>query len=106
MILSEKNLVIGGGLLLIGLAIWVKAKGAANVGETVAGGLVAGAGGVFVGTVKGIGGLFGVPDTDATKAAQARAAGDVWGAAAYMPAQDFLRWLAKGAPTGGALGSW
>lgn len=47
------------------------------------------------GGVKAIGSAFGIPDTDATACAKAKASGDAWAASFACPAGDFLSWGAS-----------
>lgn len=65
------------------------------IAEVAARGAVSAAQGAAVGAVKGAGSLVGIPDTDATRCAAAKAAGDTWGASKYCPASDFLSWSAS-----------
>lgn len=51
--------------------------------------------GAAVGGVKAIGSALGIPDTDATACAKAKASGDAWAASFACPAGDFLSWGAS-----------
>lgn len=93
MVVNEKTLFIAGGLLLGAVVAWVSFKGPAEIGAAFGGAVVSAADGAASGTVKGIGSLFGIPDTDATRCKAARAAGSAWDASKYCPAVDFLRWV-------------
>lgn len=75
--------LVGGVVLLGVLYLW--ARGAKGVGQDVGGAAV----GVASGVVKGVGSIFGVPDTNADKCAAARAAGDLAGVSFYCPAITF-----------------
>lgn len=53
-------------------------------------GIAGAVGSTVTGAVKGVGGVFGIPDTNASECAKAKAAGDTWGASFACPAGDFL----------------
>lgn len=72
--------------------IYTATRGAKGAGQAIGGAVVDLADGVVTGTVKGVGGVLGIPDTDATKCAAAKAAGNTWEASFYCPAGEFLGW--------------
>jgi hypothetical protein len=75
-----------------GVALYVWARGVRAASEDAAKGAVGVAGGVVTGTVKGVGGIFGIPDTDASKCQDAQLGGDAWEVSKYCPAADFAAW--------------
>lgn len=93
MVVNEKTLFVAGGLLLGAVVAWVASKGPAEVGAAFGGAVVSAADGAASGTVKGVGSLFGIPDTDATRCKAAQEAGNAWDASKYCPAADFIGWL-------------
>lgn len=99
MVINDKTLVIGFGLLVGAVVAYVVASGGVKeAAKSIAGSAVSAADGAAAGTVVGIGQAIGIPDTDAAKAAEARRNGDVWNASIYMPAADFIKWLLAGKP--------
>lgn len=110
--LIEKVPAWAWAMAALGVAVYVVGKGgvkkaAADALEGVAGvlgdltegaitGTIKGGGGV-VGSVAagigyGVGDLFGVPRTEQSRCAKAKAAGNVWDASMYCTAADFLMW--------------
>lgn len=78
----------------VGLALlFVASKGAAGAGAAVGGAAVDLVDGVLTGTVTGIGGVVGVPQTSLTQCQRDKAAGDTWAASFSCPAADFLRFV-------------
>lgn len=89
--MTRVALYIGAGA--VGLVV-VYLLGARKQGESagttfgrLAVGTVADAG---VGAVKGIGSMFGIPDTNLTQCRKDQAAGDAWAALFSCPAADFV----------------
>lgn len=80
----------------VGVAIWVSKKGVAGVAADVTSGAIKGAGdvanGAITGTVKGIGSVFGVPDTDRAQCEACLRNGDDWCASKYCTAAQFYKW--------------
>lgn len=70
----------------------VKKNGVAGAAAAVVGV----AGDAAVGAVKGVGSLFGIPDTDTTRCAAAKASGSAWDVSLYCPASDFLSYTFTG----------
>lgn len=121
-------------LAAVGFIVWrgLNATAAHTVGRDVGGALVGGANGVVQGAVETVGGVMGIPLTDADACRQAIAEGDMWNASFMCPAKDFFAaswskapttikaatpglpnlsdWISDGtqppAFTGGATGSW
>jgi hypothetical protein len=94
---SQAVLIAGGVLAAVIALVWVTRKGNATaLGMSAGGAAVELVDGAVTGTVKGVGSVVGLPDTDRKKGEAALAAGDWLGASVYLPAQDFL----------GAVGSW
>lgn len=94
---SQAILIAGGVLAAVIALVWLTRKGNATaLGMSAGGAAVELVDGAITGTVKGIGSVVGLPDTDRKKGEAALAAGDWLGASAYLPASDFL----------GAVGSW
>lgn len=98
--------VLIGGAVGLGAVLWFRSRGVTGAAAEIGAGIVRAADGVVGGAVVEVGKIVGIPATDAAKAAEARAKGDIYEASKYMPAGDFIGWLWKGAPTGGASGSW
>lgn len=87
----EKNPLIAlGAVGAVALALWLKASGAQSVGATLGGAAVNLANGAVSGTVAGIGGLFGVPQTDISKGDAAVLAGNWVDASLYLPAPQLV----------------
>lgn len=102
--METKGYIIIGGGLLIGALIAYKGMNAsaAAVGAAAVGAV----GGAATGAVIGIGSLFGVPETDATKCQAARTAGNALDASLYCPLADFFNYVTGQDNTGGATGGW
>lgn len=96
--ISEKTLMIAGAAVGVALLLWLATRGAKSVGQDIGAGAVNIVDGVVSGAVTTAGSFLGVPLTDAEKAAKARREGDVWAASFYMPAPDFVKWIAAGMP--------
>lgn len=123
-----------GVLGVVGLIAWraYQAGSPEAVGRDIGGALVSGANGAVRGAVETVGGVMGIPVTDAAACRQAIDEGDMWTASFACPAKDFLAagwnkvntsidtatpglpslsdWISDGtqppAFTGGATGSW
>lgn len=96
--ISERTLVIAAAAVGVTALLYFATRGARGVGEDIGGAAVDLVDGAVTGAVTGAGSLLGIPLTDAEKAAEARRNGDVWEASKYMPAGEFLAWLAAGRP--------
>ncbi len=79
-----------GGAVLIG--VYLLSRNAGAVAQGVASTAVESAGGLVTGAVIGAGSVVGVPQTDAQKCADAKAAGNSWDASFYCPASEFIAW--------------
>lgn len=105
------TIVVGGvAVLAIGYVLMKRAGGDTRpvvtiLAEDAARGAVSGvanaADGVVTGTVKGIAGSLGIPDTDAARCEQAKKAGNAWEASLYCKAGDFATWSAQRVLSGG-----
>lgn len=96
-------MLLGGGVLLALALLWAaKTAGFGNIGKAAGGAVVSAADGVITGVVEGVGGMVGIPATNADKA---RALMDTFDAApwyeqakmsfqisAYLSAGDYLHW--------------
>lgn len=80
--------VVGVGLLL--LLAKSKAPTVGGVASGLASGAVEAVNGAFVGGVKSIGEVFGIPDTNASRCEQDIAAGRTWDASFSCPAGRFV----------------
>jgi hypothetical protein len=96
--MNQKTLLIAGAAVAAAALLWIVTRGAKNVGGDIGSGAVNLVDGVIAGVVTTSGSFLGVPLTDAQKAAKARAEGDVWNASLYMPAPEFIKWIAAGMP--------
>lgn len=80
----------------VGVALWVSKKGVQGAAADVTGGVIKGAAdgvvGVGVGAVKGVGSVFGIPDTDINQCKACIRRGDDYGASKYCTASQFARW--------------
>lgn len=103
--------LIGGAVLAV--IAYVYFRGASKAGQDLGGAVVGAANGAIGGAVEAVGGVFGLPATDPTRCAQAKAAGSLWETSLYCSGADFhtnlLGWygdkLALGVETiGGAVG--
>lgn len=97
MIASDKALLIGGGIALAALVLYIVAMGGVkNAGKGIGQAAVAGVDGTAAGVVVGAGNIMGIPDTDIDKCRAAMAAGDTLDASLYCPAPVFIKWMATG----------
>lgn len=90
--------MIAGAAVGVALLAWLALRGAKGMGHDIGSGGVNLVDGVVSGAVTTAGSFLGIPLTDAQKAAKARQEGDVWAASLYMPAPEFLKWIAAGMP--------
>lgn len=74
----------------VGFIAWRVSQDAQGAGRSVGGALVNGADGVIQGAVETVGGVMGIPLTDAAACRQAIADGDTWTASFVCPAKDFF----------------
>jgi hypothetical protein len=84
--------LIAGAAVAVLLVI-VATRGLKGTGQTIGRGAVDLADGVVSGSVTGLGGLLGIPDTNRTECARAKAEGRTWDASFLCPAKDFLTYL-------------
>lgn len=84
--------LMAGGVVAAALVV-VYLRGPKSVGADLGGAAVDLADGVITGTVTGIGERVGIPKTDASACAAAKAAGSTWDASFACPAGDFLSYL-------------
>ena len=88
----KRIVLYAGAALAGGVALYVLAQ--KKPGESMAGALGRAAGGAVgdaaVGAVKGVGSVFGIPDTSMTKCQQDLAAGRTWDASFSCPAMQFV----------------
>lgn len=96
--ISNRTLMIAGAAVGVAVLVWIATRGVKGVAEDVGSGAVSAVDGVVKGAVTTTGSIFGIPLTDAEKAAKARQDGDVWAASAYMTAPEFIKWIAAGMP--------
>ena len=103
MITNNMKFMAAAGLGLIAVLFVLQKK-------SLLAGAVAGAVGAAAdagaGVVLGVGDVFGVPRTDTSKCAEARASGDVWGQSLYCTAGEFTSSMwqrAQGAATDAVL---
>lgn len=94
--MSASDLILKNPLVALGAAVaiiavvWIAKNGAKNAGAQFASGAVNGLNGVIGGGVTALGGIFGVPATDAQKGAAALASGNMFDASLYLPAGKFV----------------
>ena len=107
MAVTRQTMIVGAAVLaVIAIVVMVKKKGAAaGVGAAIGGAAVDLANGAVSGVAFSLGDIFGVPRTDESKCAQARAAGDTWAASQYCTAGTFMgyAWDAATTAVGGAV---
>lgn len=84
---AEQQMALGLVVIGAGLVWWLTRPGVAG---KLASGAVGAAGDAAVGTVKGVGQLFGIPDTNQTQCQQDIAAGRWWDASFSCPAGTYL----------------
>lgn len=85
--------LIAGGTVAAAL-LWASQKGNAQaIGQTVGTAAVDLVDGVISGTVTGVGGAVGIPQTNLTECQRAQAEGRTWDASFSCPAKDFLSYL-------------
>lgn len=96
--ITNRTLMIAGAAVGVAVLVWLSTRGAKGVGQDIGSGAVQLVDGVVTGAVTTAGTFLGIPLTDAEKAAEARRNGDVWEASKYMPAGEFLKWIAAGMP--------
>ena len=92
--ISEKALIVGGGLAIGAALAYVAGKGVKDT-TAAAVGVV---GDVAAGVVIGAGEVVGVPNTDTDKCRQAMRLGNTMDASLYCPATTFLKYLVTGQP--------
>lgn len=81
---------IAGIGVVVYMARKVQLPTAGGVASDFARGAVDAANGAFEGAVKGLGGVFGIPDTSMTQCERDIAAGRTWDASFSCPAKDFV----------------
>lgn len=97
MMFSEKTVLIGGGIALAALVLYIIAMGGVrNAGKGVGQAAVGAVDGGAAGVVVGVGNVMGLPDTDMSKCRAAMAAGETLDASLYCPAPVFIKWMATG----------
>lgn len=84
---AEQQMVLGLAVLGAGLVWWLTRPGVAG---KAAQGVTAAVGEAAVGTVKGVGQWFGVPDTNQTQCQKDISAGKWWDASFSCPAGTYL----------------
>jgi hypothetical protein len=101
MAVTRQTMIVGAAVLaVIAIVVMVKKKGAAaGVGAAIGGAAVDLANGVVSGVTFGVGDLLGVPRTDESRCAEARAAGDTWAASQYCTAGTFMGYAWDSATT-------
>lgn len=86
------------GVAAVGYILWRnRESGTYGAGKALGGGVVDGINGATAGVVEGIGGIFGVPTTDASACRAAIASGNLWEASKMCPAADFISAAVSGA---------
>ena len=95
MIIKPSPLTIGLGIVAGAALLYFFKKKAdgltvSGAAAAVGGAAVGVADGIFSGTVKGVGGLVGIPDTNKTQCERDKAAGNTWDASFSCAAGDFL----------------
>jgi hypothetical protein len=96
--ISQRTLMIGGAAVGVALLAWLSMQDAKKLGADIGSAAFNFVDGSVAGVVTTAGTVLGVPLTNAEKALQARQAGDVWNASLYMPAPEFIKWIAAGMP--------
>lgn len=96
--MNDRTLMIAGAAVAVAVLAWFATKGTKGVGQDIGSGAVNLVDGVVSGAVTTAGSILGIPLTDAQKAEKARKEGDVWAASLYMPAPEFIKWIAAGMP--------
>lgn len=102
--MKRETMIMIGGAALVGVAlVWIKARGAGSVAESIASGAVDVAVGTVGGVVKGVAGTVGIPNTNADKARAlmdryavapwTEQAGLAFQISGYASAGDYLRWV-------------
>lgn len=81
------------GAAVVGLVVWVMLRGVGGVAKDVAKGGVDLITGTASGVAIGIGGAFGIPETNKTQCEIDQAAGNTWAASASCPAGTFIKGL-------------
>lgn len=84
---TDTKLIAMAAVAGLGLIWWATRPGMAEKGAAAVVGAV---GNAAVGTVKGLGSLVGIPDTNMTQCQRDLAAGDYWNASFSCPAGTFL----------------
>lgn len=91
-----KPVLYGGAALAAGALLYILAKKqpgesmAGSLGRSAAGAVFTAAGDMAVGAVKGVGEVFGIPDTNTDQCTKDLAAGRTWDASFSCPASRFL----------------
>lgn len=84
---------VAGGAVAVAL-VWAWSRGGARaIGQEIGSAVVDTAAGAAVGAVVTVGGTLGIPATDQSACAKAKAEGRTWDASFACPAGDFLSYL-------------
>lgn len=86
--------VIAGAAVAV-LAVIIATKGAKGTGQAIGRGAVDLVDGALSGSVTGLGGLLGIPETNLTQCERDKAEGRTWAASFSCPAGDFINYLWK-----------
>lgn len=86
--------VIAGAAVAVLLVI-LATKGAKGTGQAIGRGAVDLVDGALSGSVTGLGGLLGIPETNLTQCERDKAEGRTWAASFSCPAGDFINYLWK-----------
>ena len=92
--LSIEVKIIGGIILLV--FAWVFLRGFKGFAKDATKATVQLADGAIAGTAEGLGGIFGIPQTDSQLCEIACAKGESWNASKYCGANRFLTYLKDG----------
>lgn len=98
------SLALVAGLALVAFVAW---KGGVGKAAAAAGAAVVDAADGVIGEAGNTAGdILGIPRTEKTACAAAKAAGNTLDASFACPASEFLSWVWNGRPSGGASGTW
>jgi len=93
LMVTERHMMIGGGLLLAAGVLYVWSKGVKGAAEATAKAAVDVAAGASTGVINGVSEIVGVPVPERSKCDLAKQTGSTWDASLYCPAGEFVGYL-------------
>lgn len=91
--ITQKHLMIGGGLLLVAGLAYLWGRGAGGVAQDASRAVVNVAGGAATGVVHGVSDVIGMPVPERAACDAAKAEGRTWDASFMCPAGEFVSYV-------------